>query len=117
MSRKGSEVLLLLIWEPMYIIVTVPSRKKSQLNHRSFNASSSETEGTLLGIVVIPGKQDDHAHVCGEWSDHVVLERDDVDLVVEQLAVVNLCEEPKSVSRCQPMKGVMKAEMKAEMKS
>ena len=105
----------------MYIIVTVPSRKKSQLNHRSFNASSSVTGETLLGIVEIPGKQDDHAHVCGEWSDHVVLERDDVDLVVEQLAVVNLCEEPKSVSRCQQMKAVisMKAVMskKAVMKS
>ena len=109
MSRKGSEVLLLLIWEPMYIIVTVPSRKKSQLNHRSFNASSSETEGTLLGIAVIPGKQAGHAQLCGEWSDHVVLERDDVDLVVEQLAVVNLSEEPTSVSRCQQMKAEMKS--------
>ena len=75
---------------------------------------------TLLGIVEIPGKRVDHAHVCGECGNqHVVLERDDDDLVGEQLAVVSWCAE--SVARCQQMKAVisMKAVMskKAVMKS
>ena len=46
----------------LYIIVTVPSRKKSQLNHRFFTASASEIREMSPGESVSPGRHASPAH-------------------------------------------------------